>query len=727
VPFGIGSRVVMDGLTWTVIELQSIRVTLSADGRHRCVDINTLAEAGKDVVIDGRPVADVRREVELIQLDDGQREALDLLRGDFHEWRTGYRLGSALAAQEGEPRDDNPRRRIGLIAADRRVSVRTMYRRLETFEKSGPKAVIDGRTQRHRDEKPSFDRRFLEVAERMLKSNRDGSTVKRHSFYIDVCAEVRNVHTGKEPVPEPSHEMFRTWLSRLPKGAHHFGKATTRRNAADAAEADRHLGGLVVSRPGEIIMIDSNRLDVLALDPVTGRVLIMVWTLAWDLYTTWPVALRVTAGDPTDVDIALLLSDVVRPRPRGAAGECRFWGVPDDVVVRLGEGWGIGPPAYAPFVIPQAILVDRAKAGLGQLVRAGAEPLRCDVMEAHPRTGSDKARLERNFGSMGTMFLQHFPGYKGSNVEDRGRAPQDDALLMPDELEDAFWHWVELIWQKRPHPGLRDPAFPQRPLSPEERYEIGVARAGFHHLPIDRHLWLRLLPVKLHKVGRSGFRLGQGLTYDSPDLDPYRRDSGLPGADGKWRIRVDRRDVMHVWLEDHETGQFVRVPWAHYKHGDPLFGERGLHYLRRRLSDQHAQRLVRHTGTTLDNTMIEFVRLIRAGEITLPGAERVMKKAFAEGRAAQRDAQTVGSADGDADIPRESAATPAAPVRDEAGAVAVPSGEDPRLPKAPESLVADPDPMVDMRDDAPDADLEQEDDAATWFEPQDDGPTYGWL
>ena len=718
VPFGVGSRLVMDGVTWKVIELQGVRATLSGEGRHRCIDVGVLA-GRDDIVIDGRPVTNVARDVEFIQLAPGQQRALELLQGDHNEWRTGYRSGSVLAAGAGEPRDTNPKRRVELIAAERGVAVGTMYRKFRDFETKGPGAVVDRRSERKPAEQPPFDPRFLKVTERMLAENRDRSTVKRHSFYIDVCAEVRNVHSGKDPVPEPSLETFLTWLGRLPKGAHHFGKATTRRNAADAADADRHLGGLVASRPGEVVIIDSDRVDVLGIDPITGEVLVMVWTMAWDLYTAWPLALRVTVGDPTSVDIALLLSDIVRPRPQGAAGRCRFWGVPDDVIVRIGDGWGVGPPAYAPLLIPQAILIDRARAGLAKLVRKGAEPLRCDVMEAHPGTGSDKAALERSFGSIGTMYLEHFPGYKGSNVADRGRAPEADALLTPDEHEDAFWHWVEIAWQKRPHPGLRDPAILQRWLSPEERYEIGIARAGFHHLPADPNLWLRLLPVRLLKVDRKGIRL-HDLTFDAPAvLDPYRRDSGLPGAGGRWRVRVDRRDLLHVWLEDHEKGKFVRVPWKHLKDGDPLFGDRVLPYLKRRLTDQQATALIRHDKATLDNVMIEFVRLLRADEITVAGA---LKKALAEGRAAQRDVETAAPADGDA--ANERAAASPLPVGSDDPDAAEPLNGGPLVTVA--GIEGD-DAVLDMRDDGPSDELELEDDAATAFELPDEDASYGWL
>jgi hypothetical protein len=76
-------------------------------------------------------------------------------------------------------------------------------------------------------------------------------------------------------------------------------------------------------------------------------------------------------------------------------------------------------------------------------------------------------------------------------------------------------------------------------LSPYEAYEEAIAR----RVPRDPDLRLRLRPVEAQVIGRAGVEIA-GLTDDSPALDPYRQcRSPLPALDGKWPIRVDRRDL----------------------------------------------------------------------------------------------------------------------------------------------------------------------------------------
>ena len=88
---------------------------------------------------------------------------------------------------------------------------------------------------------------------------------------------------------------------------------------------------------------------------------------------------------------------------------------------------------------------------------------------------------------------------------------------------------------------------PHLTLSPNEAYEEAVARAGFVYVPRDPDLYLGLLPVEARVIGRADVEIA-GLTYDSPALDHYRQTrSPLSALDGKWPIRIDRRDLGRVW------------------------------------------------------------------------------------------------------------------------------------------------------------------------------------
>jgi len=91
------------------------------------------------------------------------------------------------------------------------------------------------------------------------------------------------------------------------------------------------------------------------------------------------------------------------------------------------------------------------------------------------------------------------------------------------------------------------------------------------------------LPVEARVIGRAGVEIA-GLTYDSPVLDPYRqRRSPLSALDGKWPIRVDRRDLGRVWFQDPRDERFHELSWRHARGVARPFGGSALGYVKRLL------------------------------------------------------------------------------------------------------------------------------------------------
>ena len=86
------------------------------------------------------------------------------------------------------------------------------------------------------------------------------------------------------------------------------------------------------SRMGELVAIDATPLDAFAMDPVTGAWESVHLLLAIDLHTRSTAAWRFTPGDPSAADTALLLRDMITPRPvpHGwpVEGRWRYQGVP---------------------------------------------------------------------------------------------------------------------------------------------------------------------------------------------------------------------------------------------------------------------------------------------------------------------------------------------------------------------------------------------------------------
>jgi hypothetical protein len=81
------------------------------------------------------------------------------------------------------------------------------------------------------------------------------------------------------------------------------------------------------------------------------------------------------------------------------------------------------------------------------------------------------------------------------------------------------------------------------------------------------------------------------LTYDSPALDPYRQQrSPLAALDGKWPIRVDRRDLGHVWFQDPRDERFHELCWRHAREVARPFGGSALTYVKRLLVESGLHR-----------------------------------------------------------------------------------------------------------------------------------------
>ncbi len=116
---------------------------------------------------------------------------------------------------------------------------------------------------------------------------------------------------GAGAVPMPSRATFYRLFDRLSQGRHTTGSARTRRSLAN--RPDGPFGELAACRPGELVQIDSTKLDVLVLleKGVPGRVEL---TGTVDLATR-SIPAVVVRPSTKSVDAALLLARTLTPEP----------------------------------------------------------------------------------------------------------------------------------------------------------------------------------------------------------------------------------------------------------------------------------------------------------------------------------------------------------------------------------------------------------------------------
>ena len=153
-------------------------------------------------------------------------------------------------------------------------------------------------------------------------------------------------------------------------------------------------------------------------------------------------------------------------------------------------------------------------------------------------------------------------------------------------------------WQARPHDSLRDPQFPGRAVSPNDRYAALVAAAGYLPLTLSGEDYLELLPVAWRQINAYGIRIDY-RTYDSPELGRWRgQHSGNAAKRGLWEIHHDPYDLSQVFVRTPDG--WVTAPWTHLPMVSAPFAD---------FTWRHARRLAAQAGR--DNTdQTEIARIL---------------------------------------------------------------------------------------------------------------------
>jgi transposase InsO family protein len=595
-PLAIGAQLLIDGETITVTaadgaELQGVttggeraRFVLTRVADEPARACNEARQFGS-VLLDGGALSDAQL-----------RDAAELL-GHLNEAWFGYRSGDPGRALPGEPRvgfdpgQTTIRERVAAKAAELGCSGATLYRKRQDALDKGLAGLVDGRAARSATG-PRIDARLRAAILAEAEGLAESSDVRKMQFRSRVGS--RLARESGEPLELPStRQTFNRIVDEVLATTGLFHLPAKSRRSAQSAPSEG-LGSLVAERPGEYVVIDTTSLDVFAIDPFAFQWVRLDLTVALDLCTRSVLAFRLTPFSTQGVDLALLLSDLVSPTPVDGRWPADvpypYCGVPENLVLRAFDLPAGTPLCPRPTVRPGTVVIDRGRNYQSVAFMAGCEHLRINVQSARPRRGSDKGWIERLFRTLRERLLESLPGYTGPNVLARGKDVEADAVYFTHELEAIIGRWIAIDYQCRPHDGLRVPEVPHLTLSPNEAYEEAIGRTGFLYVPPDPDLHLRLLPVEARAIRRDGVEIA-GLTYDSPALNPYRqRRSPLSALDGKWPVRVDRRDLGRVWFQDPRDERFHELSWRHAREVARPFGGSALTYVKRLLVQSGMQR-----------------------------------------------------------------------------------------------------------------------------------------
>ncbi|GID29144.1 Mu transposase C-terminal domain-containing protein [Paractinoplanes brasiliensis] len=579
---GVGTRVAYDGELLEVTEVFStvhgVEVLL-LDGRRRprrmaVRDLLTsaaariLAQDPESSEDDGVPAATL-----LDQLSESERKQVRAKAAHVREVLTGYRSGSAELALPGEPRAGYEatsalETRYATKCAELGIHRSTIIRWVSAYRAGGEAALASGvKTKRKGTDYSTWTEIALEI---MAEYTPDSPPSRK---MVIARADARLKRRYGEDRPMPSRATGFRILTELEDRLPTFDKAAKRNR--EIAERPRGVyGKLRPTRPGEYVLMDTTRLDVFGLDPVTLQWLQVELTVAMDWYTRCIVGLRVTPVSTKAIDAAATLYQVFRPKPAGAGWPAHaVW--PDHGIPRslLLDPEAIdGPMASgraSPALAPETIVVDHGKIYVSDHLTSVCARFGISIQPARLRTGRDKGPVERFFRTIREDLLQHLPGYKGPDLHKRGENPEADAFFFLSELDAIIREWVALVYHHRCHRGLVDAFIPGLDLSPAAMFQHGVARAGYIEVPRDRDLAYHFLKVEWRTIQHYGIDW-DNRRYNGEGLNDYRNIHSPYGGKyaDKWPIYVDEDDITRVYFQDYKTKEWSTLTWEHAPNSD---------------------------------------------------------------------------------------------------------------------------------------------------------------
>ncbi|WP_078655755.1 TnsA-like heteromeric transposase endonuclease subunit [Streptomyces fulvoviolaceus] len=590
---GVGTRFHYDGEVVTVEEMFGSAAgneILVKDGRGRRfrLSLREVLASGRARVIAAKPGPSSgdpgeTASVVLAQLDDDELEKVRERAAHLNEVICGFRSGSPELAAPGEPRlqyaPGTPKMaRYQAKADELGVGLRTLTRWVSAFQLEREAALTRDRPERAVDAGGvgRADPRWVEMALEIMAEYEDDSTPSQ-ALVIRSMRPRLDARYGKGEVRVPSRPTAYRWLRELEKRRPTF-RLSAKRNRDIAARPTGVYGKLRPTRPGEYLLMDTNRLDVFALDPMTLRWVQPELTVAMDWYDRCIAGLRLTPVSTKSVDVAATLFQAYRPRQAGKDWPSHaVWpdhGVPRAVLLDRDAIEGpmadaaarvTGQGAAGPALVPETLVVDHGKVYVSEHITSVCQRLGLSIQPARLRTGRDKGPIERFFLTLRKGLLETLPGYKGPDIYARGVNPEGEAYFFLNELEAIIREWVAVVYHHRPHDGLVDPRVPGLRLSPAAMFDHGIARAGYIEVPRDPDLGFEFLKTEWKPIHSYGVETRR-CRYNGPGLNGLRNQTSPytgPRAKGGWPIQVDPDDITRVYFRRPETRKWHTLTWEH--------------------------------------------------------------------------------------------------------------------------------------------------------------------
>ncbi|MFD5378313.1 Mu transposase C-terminal domain-containing protein [Streptomyces griseoincarnatus] len=561
----VGDQVRWDERTWTVAVLEGVRGRLVDDaGAVAAVSLPHLF-ADPHFEVCGAPRPQVPPFALLDAVPDPVRERALSWERHVREVETGIpdpvggtprpRYDPAvhtLSQREAAKAEE-------LTASGLPTSVATVRRMRARYRDQGVWGLVDQRTTRPRSAVGRADARVVDAVVAVLEEQRDRSTGTLTRLRDQVRWFLEDQH-GPGAVGVPPQSTFNRLVHALADGQGMLGTAAQRR--WHASRPAPPFVPTVALRPGEMVMMDSTPLDVVAVlaDGVTGRPEL---TLVVDVATRSICAAVLRPPGTSAVDAAVLLAEMVAPmrmRPGwDAALALQRSVVPYERLLSLDER--LEGAAARPVIVPETVIVDQGRVFVSSSFLAACGSLGVSLQPAPPANGPAKGHVERTFKSVNQQFCQYVAGYTGSNATERGKGVEHEARWTLAQLQELFDEWLVAGWHARKHSSLRHPLLPHLELSPIQMWAALVGVTGYVPVPLAPDNHIELLPVRWQVINDYGIRFDY-RTYDDKALNGYRRRrSGSSARSERWEVHYNPYEPERIWVRLQDG--FVEVPWIH--------------------------------------------------------------------------------------------------------------------------------------------------------------------
>ena len=574
----IGSRFVANQERFQVIGLRSGCLELRSDKGIVCLTpiAEVLQAPDYQMLLGSTVTTNFDPSEELTEEQETQVEEFEC---HILEMQTGYPLGKFDESEkppksEYDPTSTTLSQRVKRKAIELNRSERSLWQYHQEYRSRGIAGLLDGRSQKSTSPFSRTDQKVVDAVKFILEETRGKSTVTKKVLQGRVTRYLQQ----KQPnIKTPSEATLNRMIDQFSVQLGLQGTAKQQRNREGRPPTP--FGTFHVTRPGELIILDSSGFNVFVLDPLKMKWVRIQITIAFDYFSRSIVAWRLT---PTvkEVDAALLLYDILRPKIAGAgwhnATHRTYVGVPDQMQIWL-------PPlkenehlAGIPAIYPENVLIDHGKVYISKAFKDACNTLGINVQLARRRGPTDKSPIETTFDYINENFCGNLPGYTGADINSRGVQIEKDSFYFLSELRDKFGEWVAGEWQRRHHEGIHVPELPELKMSPNDMYDLGLARAGFVYCIPNSTLYFELLPTKWLKVVDIGVTLN-GLQYDHVALNNYRNVASHYGGryPGRYPIRFDVRNLEEVFFYDYQAtpAQWISLQWRHARKKSAPFSD----------------------------------------------------------------------------------------------------------------------------------------------------------